>query len=991
MKAVKIALISLAALVVLLVLAVAVLFLPGVQRAVVTRVVATEPGESLEVAHFHVGLNRTELRDLHFTQSDASYRVGELTADLSVFDLLFRGEARLGDVVATGVTIDVSEMEPTEEPEPFDGILRQMELPAELYLDSLRVEGRMLVAGVGEGPIGGDFLITGGGFAPGEEGTLQLVSDVRAPGVEVFARLGLEGNLTVLQADAGKIERAHLVAQISAPGEDPAPEGGETLNADVLLLATDDGESYQARFQRVMAEETAQLEPAEEPDLSTLIVLDATYLYDEGLLEGRWEVDFDHEQLAAFVGDTELPAFSASGDGLFSYGVTGEVFDVDGRLDLAVTDLGMIAEELRELGGFTMNSRFNVAMDESIFRLEELVVELRDQDDRNLLEARNFQAIRYDRQNERLEGLEERLDLAEVTIHALPLEWANILLAAGEEESELDLSGGDLSGQLVVSTEAGGLFFNLSEPLRAGEISVVSGGEALLSDISFEAGGSGSFQEGRLAANIDPLRFRAGDQDFLTVSGEYDSAANRVQATLDSNLPVLMAQPVLSEYRNLESGRLNLELALDLGQPIELEVNGAARELVTLDEQENLPEVVVQATVREAGDAWELDVPVQVGGTEATDVRLAGEVSAAGEVNRFDLRLSGEQVVVDQLTALGSIVATPEETGEPSPDERDEEPFWTGWEGEITVEIAEVQLQEDYQLEEVQGGLNVEADSVTHGLRATFLESPVELDLRLQFLAEEPRPYVLDGSLEAPELVAGDLFRQLQPDRPPTVEGLFAASVDIRGTGQNLPDLINRVQGEARLRSGGGILRLLYTENPLAGLGIAAGALLGAVSDEVGAISRIASNLSNVPYDEMNILAERDEEFNFILRDFTVVSPELHLQGVGEIRHRDGVEVLEQPLQIELRLGARGSLEESLAAVRALGDETDELGYRQMRREFTIGGTLADPDSTPFYRLLVDTVLRFVRPEGDEDETEERGIIPEIPEVFDLLQGWRGR
>src|SRR5690606_27157238 len=129
------------------------------------------------------------------------------------------------------------------------------------------------------------------------------------------------------------------------------------------------------------------------------------------------------------------------------------------------------------------------------------------------------------RQAEQLEGAEERLDLAEFTIRALPVEWANLLLQTEQAGAEQVLRGGNLTGQMVVSAEAGAIFFRMVEPLQADGIGLFSEGEPLFADLSFEADGAGSFQDGRLEATVEPLQFYYQGQSFLSASGTFDSEA----------------------------------------------------------------------------------------------------------------------------------------------------------------------------------------------------------------------------------------------------------------------------------------------------------------------------------------------------------------------------------------------------------------------------------------------------------------------------------
>lgn len=990
MKALKVTLLVLAGLVVFLLVAIVVLFLPSVQRVIVTRAVSDDE-TTLELDYFHAGLNQVTIRGADYQTPGTAVLAEEVTAGLSLLSLLVRQELRLGEVEATGLFVDLSRKE-AEDDEPFAGILEQLNLPMPVSLERLQAEGRVLLPPIaGEEPVQAEFAAVGA-MAPGSEGDFEVSGELASGLGGRWGPLGVDARLTVSQGVHGEIERGRLRAVVSAPWL--AEGSDERLEADVVLVATETGETYQARLAPLLvSQESGTAAPNRE--VPPLLSLDAAYDRNAGQVEGSWRLEVDHDQLRAYLGGEALPVFAASGDGSFTYGTDGSIAAA-GTVNLALSDLGDFSADLAEIDSLSLASRFDVFISEQVVRVDELAAELRTANGDVLLDARNFEPLQYDREAGRVVGAEDRIELAEVTLRSFPVAWANAVLPAGTE-----VGGGAVTGRARISSEAGTVHFVLEDPIRAESVDLVFNGDPAARDLALEASGSGSFGEGRLQAAVDQMQVSSEGQALITLTGEIDTAGS-TSVQLDGDLAALTRQPFFAETGRLQAGAVELRATVDESsgqQPRAVKLTAAARGLAGEDGQA-LPDVQIEeATMREAApNVWRVDLPMQVKGSSLSDVRLAGEVRVAAEPTEFELLLSGNKVVVDDLVALANALSedTDEERAEPaapveapeSAGERDAVPVWSGLKGTFRVDIARVVLSEDQAIDTLQGIVAADTATFEGALEGQFSGEPVRVDADVRFQSDQDAPYILEGNVDAQSLPVGEIFKRLQPNRPPVLEGLFAASMRISGTGRNIPDLIDGVRGQVEVRSGGGIIRLLYSENPVAEMGALASRALSQMRGEIGTIASVASQVSHMPYREMYLSAVRSEDLDVVLRDITVVAPELHLRGSGLVRHQEGVSVLEQPMEIRINLGAQGALLETLRSLNAMGDQTDELGYVLLRNEFVVTGTPANPDSNAFYRLLLEAALPYVIP-GFDRETEERPTIPRIPDILDIFG--RGR
>jgi hypothetical protein len=146
----------------------------------------------------------------------------------------------------------------------------------------------------------------------------------------------------------------------------------------------------------------------------------------------------------------------------------------------------------------------------------------------------------------------------------------------------------------------------------------------------------------------------------------------------------------------------------------------------------------------------------------------------------------------------------------------------------------------------------------------------------------------------------------------------------------------------------------------------AIGGLIGAVTgkkeyadyaNKPQILTDIAKALSEIPFDQLNVTATRDANLNIVLKDFTLISPEVRLTGEGGVRYMEGVSVLAQPLALQLTLGARGRLADLLKRASLLEDKQDNLGYVAFVVPIKIGGTLAKTDTSELGKALINSAL----------------------------------
>jgi hypothetical protein len=281
-----------------------------------------------------------------------------------------------------------------------------------------------------------------------------------------------------------------------------------------------------------------------------------------------------------------------------------------------------------------------------------------------------------------------------------------------------------------------------------------------------------------------------------------------------------------------------------------------------------------------------------------------------------------------------------------------------------------------FEVSEVQGAVRIERGSLRlDNLRAGLGEGgTASLNGGISFDPAAAKPYALSANLAVQEFNPKPLLVALRPGQSATVDGQFNITSRLTGRAETLMDLPAAAQGDFLLTSRGGVFRGLpvnvagrveSTGRIAAGVA-AVGSLLGSVtgkrefsdiSSKAQAVSELAKTFSAIAYDQLSVVMERDQSLAAVLRDFTLIAPELRVSGEGKVAPQPGVSWLDGPLTMEFKLRARGQTAHLLNFLGALESDPDELGYAACNLPLRISGTLAAPDASELNRALANLAL----------------------------------
>lgn len=564
-------------------------------------------------------------------------------------------------------------------------------------------------------------------------------------------------------------------------------------------------------------------------------------------------------------------------------------------------------------------------------------------------------------------------------------------------QTRLPLKGELAAGGFVVAAKGTRLFFRPTVPVRLNNLSLQADGAPVLDGLSIQTSPTlefASVADWKLSDGATALRGQSG-AELMDVNLEASAGAEglRAAASFNADLAALGGQPLLASLRTLAAGRASGELRAALaGRAVQVEARSTMNGLVAREGNQALPvaNFSLRAT-RTAEGRITIEAPLLLDRLgQRSDLRISAEAVQQGGVTLVNARLVGAHLELADALALlafaggtGSSPAPPAasaSTAAPAASSArpDAKPFWSGLRGELGVEIKEVVRGKDWTTRDFRAVARLDPDAVRLEKVAGLINERGALagQAELAFRGGA-QPYALQGEFTLSEFDVGALLKAFDPEKPPTLEGVFAVHGKFAGAGRTLDHTLERTLGRFEMRSQGGVFRGLRRTSEKVSvaskaveLGAALGSLLGSskvkdaaekVAGQTYQVDQLAQALGELPFDQFVVRAQRDERLNFRVEEISLLSPEVRFNARGTVSHVEGKSVLEQPLNLGFQLAARGKVEQTLSRLRALDGTKDELGYAKAKDLGTITGTLSRPvPNELFQRLLESKVSEFL-------------------------------
>lgn len=962
-------------------------FAAPVQTWAVRRVLAEQTGLKASVARVDLGLRHATVERLQVTYAGAVLTLPRLEANLPLLSAALRDRVDISRLVARGWTLDLTRYDgtlavaqravaPPAAPfslvstayaanalpaaqAVFQGVFAQLNLPVDLTMDGVSLAGEVLLpAAHGKTPVRVQVTLVGGGLGAGQEGVFnlstRLEADAGAPNVRI---LEVRGDLAAVMDTPRTFSRVAMKLDSLARG--PAFPEGVQLTADGSAERVPGGESYALTVQTVG---------------KRLLDLQANYPENSSRLGGVWRLDVRDIDVAPFVLGRPLPVFEAVGSGMFETDTGFAEIHTAGRIKSTASRLETIRPELAAVGALTVFSEFNLTQIGSSIRVDGITFDIGRPEP--VLSLNSLQPFEFNVSTGELKVAEPGSDLLALDMQNLPLAWSRTFLP------DWTLSGGVLRGRLIALARNGGLMLRAQEPLTADGIALAHAGEPWLREVDALMNLTAVYSPLGWQAEVPLLRFSSGGRELLNLAlkaGQLPGEDTPLKATgqLVLLLPSLLAQPVAADLAGLQDGRLQLDFVASLGAVQELQARTQLTRLVGPDAV-RLSDVTgeARATIDAAGEV-RFQLPLQFFSEEksrTSDLALNGKLQPTAAGWSVDGRLTGRQVFLEDVQLLGAALGTADPADAAA--ESQTQPFWAGLEGAIAIAVEAMHYRELFELREVTGTIRIEAGELrVDGVQAGVGSGgSARAAVGVTHRADVALPYALAAELAVTAFDPGPLFTALDPQRPAQVEGSFDLRSRLQANGGSPADLLNRAQGDVTLTSTGGIFRLLSPELSgridTAGKAASIGALLGNVAQAFGkgksaaefagnaqAVAEVARMLSAIRYDQLNVDLVRDDALNTALRNFTLIAPEIRLEGNGRLTDTGTGDFLQQALAMEFNLKARGHTGDALRFLHLVAPQADELGYLDCTLPLRISGTLASPDTGELRSALTNLAL----------------------------------
>jgi len=888
MKTLRLVLWTFGGLVLLTGMLAAVASIPGIQTWYARRLLAQNPSLGASLGSVSAGPGRVTIRDLRLHRGGIEFRVSLIEAELPVWRAVFRREFPVRRLLATGLTVDLSNLSPEGGPAELEtGVLAKPRLALLVLASALPNE------------------------LPGGLRGFGLSGGTAGPEMEI------------------------LGAVILPQGQGLRPGAAGPLTFDLTGTPTDTGEVYAVKFF------AAGRQFAEVKGRST----EATRRF-----AGRWKLD-----LTAGAAGSSAP----KGEGILEAGP--DEFHAAGRIEAGAGRLGRMLPNPAALDGLKVSAEFDATRRGGVWQINSLSGSL--EGAHSVLRATALQEFEFNPATREAHAQDPGRDIARVTLDDVPLGWTAPWLAP------FALSGGGIGGELVAAVRGGGLMLRSSGPLSADNVTVARLGRRIVDGVDLTADATIEIRPEGWQLALTPVTVRLAPDGMLTAEARVGRLAGagqplKIAGRLSADLPALLSRLPNGCPGDFRRGDLTCEFTGSLGLQSSIEAK------VGLDHLEAgpsgmLPEVnaEIRADIGEEGRTT-FNAPLRIGtGAGGSDLTVAGTLACGSMGTGIDLQVSGEHLTADGAELLATPLGWKGFWNG--------RPFWCGAKGKLAFALKSASWPGRPALTDLEGTLGFDPNGVTiAGVRGKLGGGRFLLAGQLHSGADASRPFSYRLDLRLENLDSAPFFRALSPGRAPTFQGRFDLRGSVAGDCADIRDIPGPANGDWTLTSKGGVFRALrkaidVRPEPTDKIAVI-GAFIGNVADTVtfrkdaksqDMRARAAADFSQImtalPYDRVDVTLSHDALGNIVFREFSLISPEIRIEGSGTVVAVDGFPVLEQPVEASLRLRVRGHAAELLEAAGLLSQGRDDLGYTASAIPLEVGGTLLAPDLGAFRDALL--------------------------------------
>ena len=963
-KPIRLVLVGLLCIVLVIVVAVVLGLTPTVQTWAARRATS---GQGVELGRVAAGLNAIRLESVRVVRPGITFTLPLAEVEISLVDAAQRHVA-VKRIVAKGWTLDLTTNGNTasaQQPSPtvtpntsartaFEGLFKQLKLPFDLSLDTLEIEGDVILP---EGRMHG--LLTGGQLAAGKDGAFTLQADVALSKKDApVSTIAVRSELQVRMDTPRSFER--FTATTNATAKGAQFPNGVGMKATVNAVRADKGaESY------VVVLKTADRELAN---------LDVQLPAGTAPVTGSWTIDAHDTDIAPFTLGHALPTFTATGKGTFSADRKFSEIHAAGHLAAAAERLSSLSPQLSAIGQIKFSADFDVAQSGDTVRVERFVSTL--SGERPVLRVEVKQAISVNTKTREVTATNPSDDLFYLSLQGVPLAWAQPFLPG------LVLTGNDLRGEFAASSRDNGFILRSVAPLTLGSLNVSKAGQPLVRALDMTTGLRADYSPKGWQTEVSDLSILSNGVSLAKLTARVGRLAGVNQAinatgTFEIGLPALLSQPAAPAGLALSDGSARGEFTMRAAENQKMELTLQLAGLVAGGQM--LPEVAVYMRAdRDAAGRIDAQIPVSViQAGRKSDLLIGVVVQPAKTGVQVDAQLKSEVIYIEDLKRFAGLVPAPAPAQPAAPVQPENTtvkttaktagPPWAGISGEFKLALKKVVYSSAFQLTDIGGAIKIIPAMLSlENLRMVLgADGNLKAAGSLNYDAKVAAPYELKADINVTGVDAAPLLRVIDPLKPAQVEGKFDLSTHLAGRADEPAGFKDTALGDVTLTSRGGTVRALSvqannTVETTSKVAVVAG-LFGALTGnstaskyaaKAQASVAVARQLSVIRFDQLNVVVSRDEKRNVAIKDITLISPVMRLVGSGTITYAPGVPLIRQPLLIDLQLSARDQLADNLRALKLIEGAADSLGYFPLAEPIKLDGTLQSIGTSQLDNLI---------------------------------------
>jgi hypothetical protein len=219
------------------------------------------------------------------------------------------------------------------------------------------------------------------------------------------------------------------------------------------------------------------------------------------------------------------------------------------------------------------------------------------------------------------------------------------------------------------------------------------------------------------------------------------------------------------------------------------------------------------------------------------------------------------------------------------------------------------------------------------------------------YVPTQAKPYTLTADLNFTR-VDPAFFASKRSGAAP-VQGQFDGIFALSGAGQTLDAAIEDSEASLRLTGKDGILTAFELDNrSQLGLGIVG--ILGQSLDRPGitALSNTIPYFKDIRFDDFVLELNRGADKRVLIPQLKLTGDSLLIDASGSVAASRWSEVMDQPLDLALSLGAKGRLTDYLETLQLLQPTAAEDGFRRWNQDVQLTGSLADPNTDALMDIL---------------------------------------